>query len=206
MEGCEFNQAMIDDALAKARALRRLGQSAEVRDAIEALCAAVGEMKAAQQRQREFFESAPMAYLHTDRYGLVTDVNAAAASLLHADRARLIGRPFLELIASPDRRRFRPNIGRLIENPGREEWETRLLVEGSLLTVSVAILCQMLCGDGGYLWAIRDLRELRRAQNEAADGSHGLVDAESTQPAEHADEGKRLRERLGNYLPTRGGR
>jgi PAS domain-containing protein len=105
-----------DEAPLLAEALQELDHAhAELNAAREELHARADEMLEARlsrelewERYRDLFESAPVAYLETDRRGIVIDGNAMARTLLALPAAQyLIGKPLVVFVDQADRLRFR---------------------------------------------------------------------------------------------------
>ena len=82
-------------------------------------------LKARLDRYRSLFEQAPVAYLVTDRFGVVSDANRRAAELLGAGRRLLIGRPLTMFVAGDDRSGLRDRV-RHLQRPGVQTWRLRL--------------------------------------------------------------------------------
>jgi PAS domain-containing protein len=61
------------------------------------------QLQARLDRYRSLFEQAPVAYLVTDRFGVVSDANRRAAELLGTVRRFLIGRPLAVFVDGDDR-------------------------------------------------------------------------------------------------------
>jgi len=76
-------------------------------------------------RFRSLFEQAPVAYLVTDRFGVVSDANRRAAGLLGTVRRFLIGRPLTMFVDGDDRSGLRDHL-RHLRRPGVQAWRLRL--------------------------------------------------------------------------------
>ena len=61
-------------------------------------------LEAARDRYQDLYDFAPVGYLTVGASGLIEEVNLTGASLLGAERNKLIGRPFVAFVAPDDRR------------------------------------------------------------------------------------------------------
>ena len=76
-------------------------------------------------RYRSLFELAPVAYLATDRSGVVKEANRRAADLLGTVGRFLTGRPLTMFVAGDDRAGLRERLGRL-DDLEAHTWELQL--------------------------------------------------------------------------------
>ena len=83
------------------------------------------QLQARLDRYRSLFEQAPVAYLVTDRFAVVSDANRRAAELLGTVRRFLIGRPLAVFVDGDDRAGLRDRLGHL-QRPGVQTWRLRL--------------------------------------------------------------------------------
>ena len=98
-----------------------------------------GQLRRRLDRYRSLFEEAPVAYLITDRSGVVTDVNRRAAGLLGADPGSLLGRPLSTFVGAGDRAGLCDHLRRL-DGHGPHTWELRIQPpEGRPRLVAVAV-------------------------------------------------------------------
>lgn len=67
-------------------------------------------------RYRALFETAPVAYVVTNEYGVIADANRAAASLLRVAQPRLAGKPLVLFVSAARRRAFRRQLSSFGEN------------------------------------------------------------------------------------------
>jgi len=116
------------------------------------------QLRVGLERYRSLFEQAPVAYLVTDRLGVVGEANRRAADLLGTDRRFLIGRPLTVFVAGDDRASFRDHLGRL-QDPGVHSWELRVQPRrGEQRTVAVAVEAVGPPGRAAELrWALREV-------------------------------------------------
>ena len=130
----------------------------EVRVQHDALHNGLGPVEAEHERFQSLFHRAPLAYLVTDRFGLIRQANLRAAGLLGVDGQFLVGKPLASFVDGEDRRRFRERLGRPDRLESAEEWQVRLR-RRDLGTVRVAVSAGVDRDDAG---AVRELRWLLR--------------------------------------------
>jgi PAS domain S-box-containing protein len=111
-----------------AEALAELGTTLEelrvTEEHLRADEALVGTIQSDRERYRALFEEAPVAYLVTDRDGLVRQANPRASALLKMDRHWLLGKPLASFVLLEDRKAFRQGLLRARSPAG--EWDLRL--------------------------------------------------------------------------------
>lgn len=120
-------EALLPEALEElSTALEELRVSEEeVRVQHEQLVEGRQSLEAERDRYRELFELAPVAYLVTDRAGVIREVNRRAASLLGVAQHFLVGRPLAMFMTGQDRWELRDRLNRLGSlDPG--SWQVRL--------------------------------------------------------------------------------
>lgn len=64
------------------------------------------QLEESRDRYVSLYDSSALGYFSFDRHGLVTEANLAGASLIRAERASLIGKPFVGFVAHRDRNKF----------------------------------------------------------------------------------------------------
>jgi PAS domain S-box-containing protein len=84
-----------------------------------------GQLQRRLDRYRSLFDQAPVAYLITDRSGVVSDANRRAAGLLGDDQGSLIGRPLSRFVGEDDQAGLRDHLRRL-DGRAPHTWELRL--------------------------------------------------------------------------------
>ena len=84
-----------------------------------------GQLQRRLDRYRSLFDQAPVAYLITDRSGVVSDANRRAAGLLGDDQGSLIGRPLSRFVGDDDQAGLRDRLRRL-DGQGPHTWELRI--------------------------------------------------------------------------------
>ena len=94
----------------------------EVRN--EELQEARGELERGLARYTELFEFAPIGYATLDANGVVRELNLAGASLLQAERSRLIGQPFIASVSWNDHGRFIDLLERARTSTGPVKWKS----------------------------------------------------------------------------------
>jgi len=121
------DEALLPEALEElSTALEELRVTEEeVRVQNEQLIEGRQSVEAERDHYRELFELAPVAYLVTDRVGVIREVNRRAASLLGVAQHFLAGRPLAMYVTAEDRWRLRDRLSRLggLDASG---WQLRL--------------------------------------------------------------------------------
>ncbi|HZU20355.1 MAG TPA: PAS domain-containing sensor histidine kinase [Gaiellaceae bacterium] len=109
------------------------------------------------------FDEAPIAYLVTDRAGVITEANAAATVATGRAARFLRGKPLATLVEIRDRRELRRRLLQLHDSGGRAEFALRMRrARGVAFDVRVSAA---LCGDS-VLWAIVDESAARQAEEQ----------------------------------------
>lgn len=80
---------------------------------------------------RDLFDLAPVAYLVTDATARITQVNAAACTLLRKPENSLVGRSLARWVAQADRGAFREALARSATTSGVEDWPVCLVPLGA---------------------------------------------------------------------------
>jgi PAS domain S-box-containing protein len=135
-------------------------------------------------RYRSLFEQAPVAYLVTDRLGVVSGANRRANELLGTVQRSLTGRPLAMFVAGDDRPGLRDRLGGL-DGPDVHTWELRLQPRnGQPRTVAVAVQAAPRGADGAVelRWV---LREVEAAADDAPPGKAAIPDWDSLAEALH---------------------
>jgi PAS domain S-box-containing protein len=125
-----------------------------------------------EERYRQLYELAPMAYLSLDLEGRITSANLAAVALLGPDSSRLVGRKFSAFVAPRDQDLWHGERYALLEERVRRSFALELerpdcgLVEAQV----VGSMEPATEGRSGSLHlALLDLTELRRAERALRD-------------------------------------
>jgi PAS domain S-box-containing protein len=127
--GVQFhrNHSGADDPVL-AEALAELGTTLEelrvTEEQLRAGEAFVSTVQSDRERYRALFDEAPIAYLVTDRDGLVRQANPRASALLGVDRHWLLGKPLASFLLLEDRKAFRQRLLRARIPAGN--WDLRL--------------------------------------------------------------------------------
>jgi len=79
----------------------------ELRTQNEELARAQHVIAGEEERYRQLFERAPVAYLITDTHGSIADANEAASRMLRCRREHLVGKPLVVFTQDVSRRRLR---------------------------------------------------------------------------------------------------
>jgi PAS domain S-box-containing protein len=145
-----------------AEALAELGTTLEelrvTEEQLRADEAFVSTVQSDRERYRALFEEAPVAYLVTDRDGLVRQANRHASALLGVDRHWLLGKPLASFVLLEDRKAFRQRLLRARIPAG--EWDLRLQPRMGAPVGVRAMVGTMADPDGasqGLAWLLREL-------------------------------------------------
>ena len=148
----------------------------ELRVQTEELAASPALLDAERLRYRTLFESAPVAYLVTNEYGVIADANQAAASLLRVPKERLPGKPLVVFISPARRRAFLKQLSAFGTNEVESGLHLRIRPRGGVRRTVGACVGVVWRRDGtvGELrWLMIDetrrLRRERRVRTENED-------------------------------------
>ncbi len=140
----------------------------EMRVQNEQLAIASIQIQAEHQRYHDLFEFAPDGYLVTDSAGLIREINCAAANLLNASQAFLIGKPLTNYIELKQRSSFRARLNQLQTTDKLNEWEVLICPRRAAtidVSLSVAIIRDLQNRPMSLRWLMRDITA--RKQTEA---------------------------------------
>jgi PAS domain S-box-containing protein len=155
----------------RAEAIRRLGREAE----------------SSREHYAELYDYAPFGHLTLDANGVIRTLNLTAAALLERPRAHLIGRPFVVLVAQPDRRRFLNHLSRLRHGEPHASTELELKpLNGRPVQVQIVSVVRRKAKAHGheYHTALVDITERKRAEaRTAAMARLGLQLSAASDPA-----------------------
>jgi PAS domain S-box-containing protein len=127
-----------------------------------------GALAHERRHYADLFEFAPIAYVVTDRNGLIVDANHWVGELLGLPVERLVGKPLVTYVVEGDKRRFRRLLLRLADTPGVYEFE---IVLDSRNGPPFEAELTVATGDAGVTddllrFTIRDIRERKAAEVE----------------------------------------
>jgi len=144
----------------EARTAQITKQTELLRDANSNLVREIGERRIAETRLRELVEHAPDGIFVADLDGRYTDVNDAGCRLLGYQRAELVGKTILDLLAAEDHERLAQSREQLLQGATHvAEWALRRK-DGSYLPVEVSA---KILPDGRWQGFVRDISERRQA-------------------------------------------
>ena len=153
-----------DDDDAALRALQ--DENDRLRAENEDLLETQRQLEASRQTYSELFDHAPMAWITVDGTGLIQNLNLAAVTLIGVGRAHLIGSPLSASVHADDRQRLRDHLLAAREGKVLQRCELRLASRSQGPTpVQMSTRCTD-GGDGNFVIALLDLRELRAAEAE----------------------------------------
>jgi PAS domain S-box-containing protein len=133
------------------------------------LLAAQVDLDAERRRYEELFELAPIAYVVTDKHGVIAAANHAAEELLAAPASPLEGQPLAAFVASEARRELRTFL-RGIRHDGRiEELDLRLRPRRREEIVVLARVRALMRENVGpeLRWSLENVTEPRRSEAAA---------------------------------------
>lgn len=132
------------------------------------------EVQHERSRYYELFEYAPVAYIVTDAYGHIRELNQEALQLINISKQRFaIGKPLSAYIAPNDLAAFRMQYNLLLNQLRRQkqvqiqDWEIQLQPRDKP-SIPVAICVSVVPAsreqDAGFRWLIQDLTERKQAE------------------------------------------
>ena len=137
----------------------------ELRRRNSALIQAQFELEAERQRYLELFDFVPIAYVVTDEFGVVEQVNAAAEELLGADAKRLAGKPLVGFIPPPERHHLRRLLVEISQDGTVHELEVGLTPRTTeAIIVHARVRAVPREGRREFWWSLENVTE--RRQNE----------------------------------------
>jgi len=125
-------------------------------------------LEESRDRYADLFDFAPIGYVTLDSTGVIRELNLAAATLLGAERGRLVGFPLLVHVLEEDRRVFLDHLARCRNRTARPTCRLRLKTRRSE-TIPVELVSQPFgnaARQDAWLTAIVDLSEHERAAEE----------------------------------------
>ena len=112
---------------------------------------------AKEERYRELFESAPVAYLVTDSAGRILEANRVAGELLEIPDKHLVGKPIVVFVPVENRKQFRRTLLGLNRHMTAAEWQLELVARDERRFEAVLNVAPAL--GGGLRWTIQDVSE-----------------------------------------------
>ena len=141
---------------------------AEIRQPNDAWATAYHTVDVERQRYQELFDFAPDGYLVTDTAGVIVEANRAAADLLAASQADLLGRPLMAFVAGSDRRVFRSRLAQLTPASHRQLWDVWLRPRRGRPFYAAMAVAAVHDSDRqltGLRWIIRDIMHRKQTQD-----------------------------------------
>jgi PAS domain S-box-containing protein len=144
----------------------------EIRVQREQLVEGRQSLEAERDGYRELFDLAPVAYLVTDRVGVITEANRRAASLLGIPQHFLVGRPLAMFVAGQDKQGLRDRLNQL---GGLEFGSWQLHIQPRQCDpVQVVVSTSVARNQAGQVVGLRwALVELPAASDQVAQGDGG---------------------------------
>jgi PAS domain S-box-containing protein len=131
----------------------------------EALNMALADADRERRRYRKLLQDAPVAYLTTDVEGRISDINAAAARLLHIPPSEAPGRSLPGFVRDPAG--ITSRLARLSRKERVEDWSTEIVpsdAKGIPVELSAAAVDGVEGEPSEILWLLRDVRHEHAAQ------------------------------------------
>jgi PAS domain S-box-containing protein len=132
------------------------------------LAAARHLVEAERQRYQDLFEFAPDGYLVTDAKGTIREANRAAAELLRAPQANLVGKPLTTYVARDERAAFQSQLALLADAERMADWEVHLKPYGAKpfpASITVAAAHDVQGEATGFRWQVRDITRRKQGQS-----------------------------------------
>jgi diguanylate cyclase (GGDEF)-like protein/PAS domain S-box-containing protein len=120
------------------------------------------EVDIALRRYTELYDFAPVAYLTLDDDFIIRQINLTGATLLGAERSRLIGRPFSQFVAPDDRPGFADFAARVRASGARENGELALFPPDGPHAQRHLHIEAVASGGGGFWVVLLDITEQRQ--------------------------------------------
>lgn len=157
---------------------------------------AVGE---SEKRYRELFENSREAFYVHDLEGVYVSVNRAAEKLSGYRRHEIIGKHFSEFMTPESARYVQRQLQKILDIAGETTYEVELITKkGKHLPVEVS--SRLIVEQGvpvGVQGCVRDISEIRNAQEAARNYSRRLIEA---QEAERRRISRELHDQVGQIL------
>jgi PAS domain S-box-containing protein len=153
---------------ARQRVLRELQEAHDViKDQNEWLVQLQRDLEESRDRYLELFDFAPVSYASLDQNGVVREINLSGCRLLGVNRANLLERPLVSLVAAEDRRDFLDHLRKCRNGSERLDTELRLTTRaGEIVPTQFSSQAVRSGGDVHFRTAIIDLRERVRLEHE----------------------------------------
>lgn len=141
----------------------------EITQQNEALIRAQVELERTRDRYADLYDFAPIGYTALNTDGVILDINLAGSALLGRDRRFLIGLPLVNLLATPDRAKFRELLAALRLNPrsGSKVIDAEVMLSQSLRRIQFHLRSQIVrSGVSEIFAAMLDVTHERHVEAE----------------------------------------
>lgn len=141
----------------------------EITQQNEALIRAQVELERTRDRYADLYDFAPIGYTALNTDGVILDINLAGSALLGRDRRFLIGLPLVNLLATPDRAKFRELLVALRLNPrsGSKVIDAEVMLSQSLRRIQFHLRSQIVrSGVSEIFAAMLDVTHERHVEAE----------------------------------------
>ena len=177
----------------------------EITQQNEALIRTQAELERTRDRYADLYDFAPIGYTVLNTDGVILDINLVGSALLGRDRRFLIGLPLVNVLATPDRAKFRELLAALRLNPrlGSKAIDVEVLRSQSLRRIQFHLRSQIVRSGVNEIFAamldVTHERHLEAERHAAAERDQKRADdlqseVETRQIAEERIKG--LMERL----------
>jgi PAS domain S-box-containing protein len=211
--GRQADQTRPDDLLAVLQELETAAEELRAADAelaiqAEKLQRTHLDLELERQRYAALFNFAPDGYLVTDAYGVIREANQAAAELLGARAARLVGKPLAAYVPPARASEFRRFLLDLAAAAGQARWEGVVKPRKdppAVVEFRVAVSRDENTGQVSELrWRLHDISETKALQAEQATLLGGLRELaarlEAVREHEQARLARQVHDEIGGAL------
>jgi PAS domain S-box-containing protein len=119
------------------------------------------------EKYTDLYDFAPTGYFTLDEQGRIVEANLTGASLLGAERSRLINRRLLSFVAPPSQRIFLAFLNRVCAGTGKQVCEAALIREGAAAFWASFHATSTIPVGGPRKWcrvAVSDITSLKQAE------------------------------------------
>ncbi|MGH7599078.1 MAG: PAS domain S-box protein, partial [bacterium] len=95
------------------------------------------KLEASRNRYADLYDFAPLGYITLDKQGNILEINLTGASMLGAERSRLLGMPFFTYVAENEAKKFRAHL-RQCPHTEKITIELRLTAGGKSIEVQLS--------------------------------------------------------------------
>lgn len=155
-----------------------------------------------RQRYRDLFNHSPAAFLITDRFGIIQEVNRVAQELLGlSENSWMRSKHIASCLMRANQRHCRQQINRLNREEWVEPWEAEIwrACDKTIIPVSLTVNAIQLENTVQIYWLIQDLRRQKEAEDYLKDKAGTLERMVQTRTASLAALNANLHQSLRNH-------